>query len=100
MSLVRLRLLILPTCVGFRYGFVHLNLVTISWHLDYVHLLRLSSQLSPQLISSRNLTRESTHRCLDRDNRRPAGFHLMRHDIEMYKVLEYKPTSHRLRFTA
>ena len=100
MSLERLRLLILPTCVGFRYGLVHLNLVIISRHRDYVRLQELSFLLRPQLISKRILTRSSTTRCLDRDNRRPAGFHLMRHDFEMYKVLEYKPISHRLRLTA
>ena len=80
MSLERLRLLIPPTCVGLRYGLVHLNLVTISWHHDYIRLQELSFLLSPQLILERNLTRSSTTRWLDRDNRRPAGFHLMRHD--------------------
>ena len=54
----------------------------------------------PRLPSGRHLARPSKGRRLDRDNRRPAGFRLMRHGIEIYTVSESSPISHRLRVSA
>ena len=62
--------------------------------------LQLSFRSLSQLSSGLILTSPSLPHCFDRDNRRPAGFHLMRHGFKIIQVLDYKPDSHRLRFSA
>ena len=84
-SLVRLRLLILPTCVGFRYGLTSRNQELFPGTLITSASVTLSVSSLLQLISGLLLTRPSATHCFDRDNRRPAGFHLMRHSIKLNK---------------
>ena len=61
--------------------FYSLTLCSISWHLDYVRFTSTFSLICLQLLSE-CFRHSSTHRCLDRNNRSPAGFHLMRLAIE------------------
>ena len=82
-SLVRLRLLILPTCVGFRYG-PHQPSLRQHFPAPWLLPLRfdfLSARSCARLLP-RICLRNSSARALDRDNRRPAGPHLMRTAIE------------------
>ena len=84
-SLVRLRFLILPTCVGFTV-FISLALDSISWHPDYT---RFASTFSPLPVTAhlrlRISLQPSSAYCFDRYYHSPAGFHLMRPAFDTYK---------------
>ena len=85
-SLERLRFLILPPCVGLRYGLHMPNLRHFSWHLDYTRFVSTFSPLAVTAhLSMRICLHTSSAYCFDRNYRSPAGFHLMRLALETYK---------------
>ena len=82
-SLVRLRILISPTCVGLRYGLLLPNLRDY-FSSPWLHPLRLPVgrlDITAQL-KWRICLPLSTPCCLYQDYHRLAALHLMRHPIE------------------
>ena len=87
-SLKRLRILILPTCVGLRYGLIQLKLSGFSWkhginHFTYKYARYHVSTLTPR-ICLRNLPTR-----LNRDIQHPADLTFSVPTSHCMKVQEY-----------
>ena len=84
-SLVRLRLLILPTCVGFRYG-PHKPDLRQYFPAPWLLPLRFDFLSAPSAahLSMWIYLHASSARRINRDFRHPAGSHLMRPALETY----------------
>ena len=87
-SLKRLRILILPTCVGLRYGLHELKLRRFSWKRGIGNFALKGSSRCSALMTPRICLRDPPT-CFPRDNQRPVHLTFSVPPSQSREVLEY-----------